>query len=247
MYLVVQPHLFRLIISPCLFSELTLHQKPSGETGPSVRKVTTFKLSSNMPKETKRIRGTARFYEDESFDFIPQQQGAPVQKDVTRVRKSTCYQTNGEKESSYVMHLNVDADSIDPAAELTDDFDRLLKRISPKAEKKLSGKKLMDEDGTSVVVSRKEHTIQIPAPHLLPRGGEVREGAAPTNLPEGRLTYSLSPSGESEGGWGQFFLRIRFIATFLVVAVDDGVDGQLLGLAFAEQRGVLAATYAPHD
>ena len=114
-----------------------------------------------MPKETKRIRGTARFYEDESFDFIPQQQGTPTQKNVTRVRKSTCYQTNGEKESSYVMHLNVDADSIDPAAELTEDFDRLLKRISPKAGKKLSGKKLMDEDGTSVVVSRKEHTIQI--------------------------------------------------------------------------------------
>ena len=122
MYLVVQPHLFRPIISPCLFSELTLHQKPSGETGPSVRKVTTFKLSINMPKETKRIRGTARFYEDESFDFIPQQQGAPVQKEVTRVRKSTSYQTNGEKESSYVVHLNVDANSTDPAAELTDNL-----------------------------------------------------------------------------------------------------------------------------
>ena len=114
-----------------------------------------------MPKETKKIKGTARFYDDESFDFLPQQQGAPVQKEVTKVRKSTCYQTNGEKESSYVMHLNVDANSTDPVAELTDDFDKLLKRISPKAEKKLAGKKLMDEDGTKVVVSRKEHRIQI--------------------------------------------------------------------------------------
>ena len=35
---------------------------------------------------------------------------------VTRVRKSTCYQTNGEKESSYVVHLNVDANSTDPVA-----------------------------------------------------------------------------------------------------------------------------------
>ena len=39
-----------------------------------------------------------------------------IQKEVTRVRKSTCYQTNGEKESSYVVHLNVDANSTDPVA-----------------------------------------------------------------------------------------------------------------------------------
>ena len=114
-----------------------------------------------MAKEVKKVRGTARFFDDDSLEFIPQQTGSPVQKDVKKVRKSSFYKTNGEKESSMVMHLNVDANSTDPVAELTEDFDKLLKNVSPKAEKKLSGKKLMDEDGTTVYVSRKDHKMQI--------------------------------------------------------------------------------------
>ena len=114
-----------------------------------------------MAKEIKKVRGTARFFDDDSLEFIPQQTGSPVQKDVKKVRKSSFYKTNGEKESSMVMHLNVDANSTDPVAELTEDFDKLLKNVSPKAEKKLSGKKLMDEDGTTVYVSRKDHKMQI--------------------------------------------------------------------------------------
>ena len=114
-----------------------------------------------MAKEVKKVRGTARIFDDDSLEFIPQQTGSPVQKDVKKVRKSSFYKTNGEKESSMVMHLNVDANSTDPVAELTEDFDKLLKNVSPKAEKKLSGKKLMDEDGTTVYVSRKDHKMQI--------------------------------------------------------------------------------------
>ena len=58
-----------------------------------------------MPKEIKKVRGTARIYDDDSLDFTPQKEGNPVQKDVKKVRRSVFNTTNGEKASSYVMHL----------------------------------------------------------------------------------------------------------------------------------------------
>lgn len=114
-----------------------------------------------MPKEIKKLKGTARIYDDESMDFTPQKEGTPVQKDVKRVRKSTFYATNGEKDSSYVLHLNVDKNATDPVAELTEDFDKLVKNIDKKAEKRLKGKTLMDANGTSVTLNKKQHVLQV--------------------------------------------------------------------------------------
>ena len=64
-----------------------------------------------------------------------------MQKDVKKVRRSTFFTTNGEKASSYVLHLNVDASDIDPVASLTEDFDKLVKNIAAKATKPLKGKR----------------------------------------------------------------------------------------------------------
>ena len=114
-----------------------------------------------MPKEIKKVRGTARIYDDDSLDFTPQKEGNPVQKDVKKVRKSTFYTTNGEKASSYVMHLNVDASDIDPVATLTEDFDKLVKNIDNKATKPLAGKKILDNGATVVYVNKKQHALQI--------------------------------------------------------------------------------------
>ena len=114
-----------------------------------------------MDKVIKKIRGTARFYDDDSLDFTPQKVGNPVQKDVKKVRKSTFYTTNGEKASSYVMHLNVDASDIDPVATLTEDFDKLVKNIDNKATKPLAGKKILDNGATVVYVNKKQHALQI--------------------------------------------------------------------------------------
>ena len=114
-----------------------------------------------MEEIIKKIRGTARFYDDDSLDFVPQKEGNPVQKDVKKVRKSTFYTTNGEKASSYVMHLNVDASDIDPVATLTEDFDKLVKNIDNKATKPLKGKRIMDNGATMVYVNKKQHALQI--------------------------------------------------------------------------------------
>ena len=37
-----------------------------------------------MPKEIKKVRGTARIYDDDSLGFTPQKEGNPVQNDVKK-------------------------------------------------------------------------------------------------------------------------------------------------------------------
>ena len=114
-----------------------------------------------MPKEIKKVRGTARIYDDDSLDFTPQKEGNPVQKNVKKVRRSAFYTTNGEKASSYVMHLNADVSDTDPVATLTEDFDKLVKNIDAKATKPLTGKKILDNGATVVYVNKKAHALQI--------------------------------------------------------------------------------------
>lgn len=60
-----------------------------------------------------------------------------------------------------VMHLNVPANATDPVAELTEDFDKLLKKICPKATKKLEGKKILDNGATTVTLNMKQHLMQV--------------------------------------------------------------------------------------
>lgn len=60
-----------------------------------------------MPKVTKKIRGSARYYDDDSMEFIPQQEGEPKMRNAVKVGKSTAYTTNGEKQQSFVMHISV--------------------------------------------------------------------------------------------------------------------------------------------
>ena len=82
-----------------------------------------------MAKEVKKMRGTARIFDDDSMEFRPYEAGKPVQKGVKKARKSSFYSTEGEKDSSYVMHLRVDRNATDPAAELSEDFDKLIKNL----------------------------------------------------------------------------------------------------------------------
>ena len=95
-----------------------------------------------MAKEVKKLRGTARIYDDDSLEFRPYEAGKPVQKGVKKARKSSFYATEGEKESSYVMHLRVDKNSLDPAAELSEDFDKLIKNVGGDAQERFTGKVL---------------------------------------------------------------------------------------------------------
>ena len=113
-----------------------------------------------MKNETKKRQGVCRIYDDDSVEFQPYGDGQPIQKDLKKVRKSTFYETEGEK-SSYVMHLKVDKNVCDPAAEMLEDFEKLLKNVDPTKKPKLRGKILMDTETCSVILNRPQKQLEV--------------------------------------------------------------------------------------
>ena len=82
------------------------------------------------PQPRIKVRGTATFIrvgdELRDFEFTGYQQGEPVQKNVRKFGNSRFYETEGRKESSYVAHLRVSRDSVDPAAELMEQLEGVM-------------------------------------------------------------------------------------------------------------------------
>lgn len=111
-------------------------------------------------KNLVKIRGTATIKPDNSFDFVPSQQGEPIQRSVKTHRKSKVYETAGNDKQSMVCHLVVDKNAVDPAAEMYEDFISLTKEMSQKTPPSLKGKTLMD-DGEVKVIANKNGKLQV--------------------------------------------------------------------------------------
>ena len=107
-----------------------------------------------------KVRGMATINPDNSFDFIPSQQGEPVQRSVKKQRKSKIYETAGNDKQSMVCHLVVDKNSADPAAEMYDDFVSLTKDMGAKLPPTLKGRTLMD-DGELKVIANSNGRLQV--------------------------------------------------------------------------------------
>ena len=112
-------------------------------------------------KEKWSGRGKATIYEDDSIEFRPEGKGQPVQRDVRKSGRSKFYQTNGEKESSYVAHLLAPVSSLDPVGDMLKDFDALTRELQPRLPKEPRTKPLMKTDGLSVYLDKKEHRVRI--------------------------------------------------------------------------------------
>lgn len=110
--------------------------------------------------ETKKRKGVCRIYDDDSLDFTPYGEGEQIQKDVKKARKSKMYSTEGDN-GSYIMHLKVDKNAVDPAAELADDFEKLLKNLDKDREPKLRGKTLLENENCMVVLNRPQKKIEV--------------------------------------------------------------------------------------
>lgn len=112
-------------------------------------------------KEKWHGRGTATIYEDDSIEFRPCAKGEPSQKNVKRSGSSKFYETNGEKESSYVAHLMTSKESIDPVGDMLKDFGTLTKELQPQLPEEPRTKPLMKKDGLSVYLDAKEHKLKV--------------------------------------------------------------------------------------
>ena len=98
-------------------------------------------------------------------EFIPQGTRENQREVLKQLGDSSFYKTNGKKESSYSLHLNVDGKSEDPVAELLDQFLHLTegqRKHTPKLPDGSEGRMLLDNgQGLQILLDRKQGKISI--------------------------------------------------------------------------------------
>ena len=109
----------------------------------------------------RKVRGTAVFHDDDSVEFVPQQEGVPVQKGVRKLGESRFYETEGEKQSSYVAHLKVDKSSADPAAEMFEQLALLAKPLMKQLPPMPQSKVLLDDTNIHVWHEKDDNKVVI--------------------------------------------------------------------------------------
>ena len=106
-------------------------------------------VSRPRRKPDHSVKGTMKTWEGTDYcEFHPVGKRESNRTEIKRVGDSSFYQTNGEKESSYSLHVNVDGDSQDPVAEIYEIMDVLTRdkrKLLPKLPEGSEGRMLLDD------------------------------------------------------------------------------------------------------
>ena len=110
----------------------------------------TTMVSRPRRKADHSVKGTMKTWEGTDYcEFHPVGKRESNRTEFKRMGDSSFYQTKGEKESSYSLHLNVDGESQDPVAEMFDIFMHLTeaqRKALPKLPEGSQGRMLLDND-----------------------------------------------------------------------------------------------------
>lgn len=108
----------------------------------------TTMVSRPRRKADHSVKGTMKTWEGSDYcEFHPVGKRESNRTEIKRVGDSSFYQTKGEKESSYSLHVNVNGDSQDPVAEIYEIMDVLTKdqrKTQPKLPEGSQGRMLLD-------------------------------------------------------------------------------------------------------
>lgn len=119
-------------------------------------------MAEKKVSSTMTVRGTAKIdRETGDINFRAAQAGDPVQRNVKKYGKSSFYETEGAKQSSYVCHLKVDKDAADPVADMRDQLEHLTASIRKKEPAAPRGKFLLDKPGLVVIHNRKASEVNV--------------------------------------------------------------------------------------
>ena len=114
---------------------------------------TTYVARPKGKPETS-TRGKLNEWSNGYREFIPQGTRENNRQMLKQLGDSSFYKTQGRKESSYSLHLNVDGKSEDPVAEMHEQFLLLtegLRKEKPELAKGIAGRMLFD-NGSSLQV-----------------------------------------------------------------------------------------------
>ena len=113
----------------------------------------------NIQPRPVKVRGTAVFHDGGDMEFVAQRKGEPVQRSVRKKGDSRFYETEGEKDSSYVCHLKVPKTAEDPAAQMFEELQYFTKGMQAKEPAAPKSKKLLEKPGLSVWHRKQENKV----------------------------------------------------------------------------------------
>ena len=106
-------------------------------------------------KPVKNFRARVKVYGNDVVVVNPQTQGESNRKMIKQKGKSSFYKSEGEKESSYSIHINVDANDPDPVATMQERFAELTKgELKSELKMKVKGKLLYDSPNLKVYLNK---------------------------------------------------------------------------------------------
>lgn len=111
-------------------------------------------LTRPKTKPNETLKGKMNKWENGYAEFIPTGTRESNRRMIKQLGNSSFYKSEGEKESSYSLHLNVDASSVDPVGEMFQHFLKLTageRKEMPQMPEGSEGRMLYD-DGSSLKV-----------------------------------------------------------------------------------------------
>jgi hypothetical protein len=116
-----------------------------------------------MGKPVKAFRARVKMYGNDVVVVNPEESRESNRKMIKQKGKSSFYKSEGEKESSYSIHINVDANDPDPVATMQERFAELTKgELKSKLKMQVRGKLLHDTPKLKVYLNKttKEVVLQ---------------------------------------------------------------------------------------
>ena len=106
-------------------------------------------------KPVKNFRARVKMYGNDVVVVNPMEPRESNRKMIKQKGKSSFYKSEGEKESSYSIHINVDANDPDPVATMQERFAELTKgELKSELKLKVKGKLLYDTPKLKVYLNK---------------------------------------------------------------------------------------------
>ena len=106
-------------------------------------------------KPVKNFRARVKLYGNDVVVVNPMEPRESNRKMIKQKGKSSFYKSEGEKESSYSIHINVDANDPDPVATMQERFAELTKgELKSELKLKVKGKLLYDTPKLKVYLNK---------------------------------------------------------------------------------------------
>jgi hypothetical protein len=113
-------------------------------------------------QKIRQIKGSIKLFPSDRMEFTPYDQGEPQMERVKATPNGSLSRTTGDKQQSWCVRLKVPVEVTDPAAEMRDELEKVVKAL-PESRRKPSpkGRTLMNQDGCQVTLNRSKGRIEI--------------------------------------------------------------------------------------